>query len=376
MPVGISPMVIYYNTDLVDFSRMALRGISAPVEAVNWNFDQFLASAEFASRPRRGTRGIARRPDAHRALAVHLRRGRRGVRRRRAADLAGLLRRRHPHRARDRAAGAPRPAAHAEREAARPAPPDGVVHARQAGDDPRLPRAGADAARRPGAGVRRDADPRHRAQRDRRQLHRHVRLRRHPQPHRRGRLPGPHDLAGRRPGAWSPAATWSPPTSRSRSPTTSSSPAGRPSTRRSSPTASATSCMPPLIDNWSTLEDAVDNDIRTLLVAPVITDLEALTLRIDEESQTVLGPRRGVRATRPRATAALRARRRARAGVGSARRLASAARIAATSSGDREAALPGAGAVARRSWASTAAEALGVAGPRRRPEQRAAGGRG
>ena len=48
--------------------------------------------------------------------------------------------------------------------------------------------------------------------------------------------------------------------------------------------------LPPLLDNWAALEDAVHSSIMTLLIAPVITDLEALTLRIDEQSQTVLSP--------------------------------------------------------------------------------------
>lgn len=59
MPVGISPMVIYYNTELVDFDRMELRGRPVPdEERLTWNFEAFTAAAEFASRPRRGTRGI------------------------------------------------------------------------------------------------------------------------------------------------------------------------------------------------------------------------------------------------------------------------------------------------------------------------------
>ena len=48
--------------------------------------------------------------------------------------------------------------------------------------------------------------------------------------------------------------------------------------------------LPPLIDNGAALEDAVHNAITTMLVAPVITDLEALTQRIDEQSRTVLSP--------------------------------------------------------------------------------------
>ncbi|MEJ7795126.1 MAG: extracellular solute-binding protein [Nocardioides sp.] len=59
MPVGISPMVIYYNTELVDFDKMEARGLPVPdQERVTWGLDAFTAAAEFASRPRRGTRGI------------------------------------------------------------------------------------------------------------------------------------------------------------------------------------------------------------------------------------------------------------------------------------------------------------------------------
>ncbi|HQR28125.1 MAG TPA: extracellular solute-binding protein [Nocardioides sp.] len=58
MPYSISPMVIYYNTDLIDFDRMRRRGLDAPEELDSWNFDQFTAAAEFATRPARGTRGV------------------------------------------------------------------------------------------------------------------------------------------------------------------------------------------------------------------------------------------------------------------------------------------------------------------------------
>lgn len=66
MPYDISPMVIFYNRELVDFDRMALRGLDVPVETPNdlrsltqsWDFDEFTAAAEFASRPRRQTRGV------------------------------------------------------------------------------------------------------------------------------------------------------------------------------------------------------------------------------------------------------------------------------------------------------------------------------
>ena len=68
MPYGISPMVIYYNTDLIDFARMRNRELPAPgsdpapgEEAEPprfWSFEQFVAAAEFATRPRRGSRGV------------------------------------------------------------------------------------------------------------------------------------------------------------------------------------------------------------------------------------------------------------------------------------------------------------------------------
>ena len=61
MPYAISPMVIYYNKELVDFARMQKREISAPdpeSDNPHWNFDQFISAAEFATRPRKGTRGV------------------------------------------------------------------------------------------------------------------------------------------------------------------------------------------------------------------------------------------------------------------------------------------------------------------------------
>ena len=61
MPYAISPMVIYYNKALVDFARMRAKGLNAPdpdSDSPRWNFDQFTAAAKFATRPRRGTRGV------------------------------------------------------------------------------------------------------------------------------------------------------------------------------------------------------------------------------------------------------------------------------------------------------------------------------
>ncbi|MCW2791052.1 MAG: carbohydrate transporter substrate-binding protein family [Nocardioides sp.] len=65
MPYGISPMVIYYNKALIDFDRMRARGLDAPdlgTEAEprdpRWSFEQFTAAAQFATRPRKQTRGL------------------------------------------------------------------------------------------------------------------------------------------------------------------------------------------------------------------------------------------------------------------------------------------------------------------------------
>lgn len=67
IPYSVSPMVIYYNTDLIDFQTMLARGLEAPSAAegerpTGWNFDQFTAAAEFATRPRRGTKGVYIQP--------------------------------------------------------------------------------------------------------------------------------------------------------------------------------------------------------------------------------------------------------------------------------------------------------------------------
>ncbi len=59
MPYTVSPMVIYYNTDLVDFEAMEDRDLPVPKpDHSGWNFAEFRAAAEFASRPRQNTRGI------------------------------------------------------------------------------------------------------------------------------------------------------------------------------------------------------------------------------------------------------------------------------------------------------------------------------
>ena len=59
MPYTSSPMVIYYNTDLIDFERMAARELPVPPEDREyWTLEMFQAAAAFASRPRKDTKGV------------------------------------------------------------------------------------------------------------------------------------------------------------------------------------------------------------------------------------------------------------------------------------------------------------------------------
>jgi multiple sugar transport system substrate-binding protein len=59
LPYASSPMVIYYNTELIDFERMEERDLPVPSEEREfWSLDAFRAAAEFASRPRAGARGV------------------------------------------------------------------------------------------------------------------------------------------------------------------------------------------------------------------------------------------------------------------------------------------------------------------------------
>ena len=65
MPYAISPMVIYYNTRLVDFQGMADRGLDVPTvddedltKKPTWTLEQFQVAADYASRPRRGIAGF------------------------------------------------------------------------------------------------------------------------------------------------------------------------------------------------------------------------------------------------------------------------------------------------------------------------------
>ena len=59
MPYTSSPMVIYYNTDLIDFERMEARELPVPPEDREyWTLDMFRAAAAFASRPRKESKGV------------------------------------------------------------------------------------------------------------------------------------------------------------------------------------------------------------------------------------------------------------------------------------------------------------------------------
>ncbi len=62
MPYGISPQVVFYNTDLIDDEVMVQRGLSVPTRTDRWTFAQFEEAARFAARPKRRIRGFAVEP--------------------------------------------------------------------------------------------------------------------------------------------------------------------------------------------------------------------------------------------------------------------------------------------------------------------------
>ncbi|WP_134767229.1 extracellular solute-binding protein [Nocardioides sp. 1609] len=63
MPYSVSPMVIYYNTDLIDFEAMRERGLPAPDDELEgWTFEEFEAAAEYATRRRGNTKGVSVEP--------------------------------------------------------------------------------------------------------------------------------------------------------------------------------------------------------------------------------------------------------------------------------------------------------------------------
>jgi multiple sugar transport system substrate-binding protein len=58
MPYTISPMVMYYNTDLIDFGALAEQDQEVPREDGRWSLAAFRAAAEMATKPRQRTRGF------------------------------------------------------------------------------------------------------------------------------------------------------------------------------------------------------------------------------------------------------------------------------------------------------------------------------
>lgn len=61
MPYGVSPKVVYFNTDLVDFPRMEATGLEVPgsEEHRSWSMEQFVTAATFATTVREGVKGFA-----------------------------------------------------------------------------------------------------------------------------------------------------------------------------------------------------------------------------------------------------------------------------------------------------------------------------
>ncbi len=63
MPYSVSPMVVYINTDLVDFATIRDRGLPAPApELRSWNIEEFRTAAQFATRKRMRSRGVSITP--------------------------------------------------------------------------------------------------------------------------------------------------------------------------------------------------------------------------------------------------------------------------------------------------------------------------
>jgi len=58
LPYSYSPMVMYYNTDLIDFDKMKRRGLDVPSTGNAWTFEEFAAAARFASRPATHAAGV------------------------------------------------------------------------------------------------------------------------------------------------------------------------------------------------------------------------------------------------------------------------------------------------------------------------------
>ncbi|WP_110182179.1 ABC transporter substrate-binding protein [Nocardioides solisilvae] len=58
MAYSVSPMVMFLNTDLVDFDKMERRGLDVSSRWDRWSLAEFEAAADFAARPARGTSGV------------------------------------------------------------------------------------------------------------------------------------------------------------------------------------------------------------------------------------------------------------------------------------------------------------------------------
>jgi multiple sugar transport system substrate-binding protein len=58
MPWGVSPMVIYYNTRLIDFDQMLAEGLDAPLDHEAWTWAQFELAADEAAHAQPGARGL------------------------------------------------------------------------------------------------------------------------------------------------------------------------------------------------------------------------------------------------------------------------------------------------------------------------------
>jgi multiple sugar transport system substrate-binding protein len=289
MPVGISPMVIFYNTELVDFETMTARGLPAPTEGLNWNFEQFVAAAEFASRPNRSTVGTHVDPTL-RGLAPFI-----------------------------YAAGgevfddAEAPTSLAFSDDATQSALGTIL---QVFRDPRLTLSEKQLDRRPAMewfkrgklgmipGFR-DQVPMLREAPD-------LSFDVLPIPgiERNATIGGFTGMCvsgdtGNATAAADFLVHMNSPVSIRRLASSGHlvpanlevalsddfvQPGREPLHAQVFTNSVRNIVLPPLLDNWADLEDAVHSSIMTLLIAPVITDLEALTLRIDEQSQTVLSP--------------------------------------------------------------------------------------
>ena len=63
MPVEVSPMVVYYNADLVQLSALRPAGVAAPNASSGWRFNDFVTAIQQATAKGRATRGFAVEPD-------------------------------------------------------------------------------------------------------------------------------------------------------------------------------------------------------------------------------------------------------------------------------------------------------------------------